>query len=74
MTIAGNSIKQHPMALGWILIIGGFGGIIMPVIIGFLSENLSIYWGMASIVVAIVIMLLGVFWYQFVNQRKEDTI
>lgn len=74
MTIAGNSIKQHPMALGWILIIGGFGGIIMPVIIGFLSENLSIYWGMASIVVAIVIMLLGVFWYQFVNQRKEDII
>lgn len=74
MTIAGNSIKKHPMALGWILIIGGFGGIIMPVIIGFLSENLSIYWGMASIVVAIVIMLLGVFWYQFVNQRKEDTI
>lgn len=25
MTIAGNSIKKHPMALGWILIIGGFG-------------------------------------------------
>lgn len=72
MTIAGQSIKKYPMALGWILIIGGLGGITMPIITGYLSENYNIFYGMAAIIVAILIMLLGVFWYQFVNQRKEE--
>ena len=72
MTIAGQSIKQHPMALGWILTFGGVGGITMPIITGYLAEKFSIFYGMAAIIIAILIMLGGVFWYQFVNQRKEE--
>lgn len=71
MTIAGQSIKKHPMALGWILVIGGLGGITMPMITGYLSEKLTIFHGMAAIIIAIVLMLLSVFWYQLVNQKKE---
>lgn len=72
MTIAGSSIKKHPMSLGWILVIGGLGGITMPIITGYLAQTFTIFWGMVAIILAIFMMLLGVFWYQFVNQRKEE--
>lgn len=72
MTIAGSSIKKHPMSLGWILVIGGLGGITMPIVTGYLAQTFTIFWGMAAIILAIFMMLLGVFWYQFVNQRKEE--
>ena len=72
MTIAGTSIKKHPMSLGWILVIGGLGGITMPIVTGYLAQNVNIFWGMAAIILAIFMMLLGVFWYRFVNQRKEE--
>ncbi|MGX4687135.1 MFS transporter [Vagococcus sp. JNUCC 83] len=72
MTIAGSSIKKHPMSLGWILVIGGLGGITMPIVTGYLAQNFTIFWGMAAIILAIFMMLLGVFWYRFVNQRKEE--
>lgn len=72
MTIAGSSIKKHPMSLGWILVIGGLGGITMPIVTGYLAQIYTIFWGMAAIILAIFMMLLGVFWYQFVNQRKEE--
>lgn len=72
MTIAGSSIKKHPMSLGWILVIGGLGGITMPIVTGYLAQTFTIFWGMAAIILAILMMLLGVFWYRFVNQRKEE--
>ncbi|MCI0130991.1 MULTISPECIES: sugar MFS transporter [unclassified Vagococcus] len=72
MTIAGSSIKKHPMSLGWILVIGGLGGITMPIVTGYLAQTFTIFWGMVAIILAIFMMLLGVFWYQFVNQRKEE--
>lgn len=72
MTIAGSSIKKHPMSLGWILVIGGLGGITMPIVTGYLAQTFTIFWGMAAIILAIFMMLLGVFWYRFVNQRKEE--
>lgn len=74
MTIAGGAIKQYPMAMGWLLIIGGVGGILMPIMTGYLADKLSIFAGMAAIIVAIILMLLGVFWYQFFNQKKEGNV
>ena len=69
MTIAGPSIRKYPMAMGWLLIIGGVGGITMPVITGVLATNYGIFAGMAAIVVAIVTMLFGVAVYLF-SERK----
>lgn len=71
MTIAGVSIKKYPMAMGWLLIIGGVGAILMPTITGVLSEKFSVFAGIAAVVVAIVIMFIGVLWYRLVNEKKE---
>lgn len=70
MTIAGPSIRKYPMAMGWLLIIGGIGGITMPIVTGILSTNYGIFAGMAAIIVAIVIMLLGVAVY-ILFERKD---
>lgn len=69
MTIAGPSIRKYPMAMGWLLIIGGVGGITMPIITGLLSTSFGIFAGMAAIIVAIVVMLLGVVTYISIEKR-----
>ncbi|GGI65269.1 MFS transporter [Enterococcus alcedinis] len=74
MTIAGASIKKHPMAMGWILIIGGIGAILMPTITGILSENMNIFAGIAAVVVAIILMFLSVLWYRFGNEKRIEKI
>ena len=60
MTIAGDSIKEYPMAMGWLLVIGGIGGITMPIVTGVLSTNYGVFAGMSAIILAIVLMLVGV--------------
>lgn len=74
MTIAGSSIKQYPMAMGWLLILGGIGGIAMPTITGILSDRFGIFAGMAAIIVAIVIMLIGVMAYVFIERNNRATV
>ncbi|WP_321384378.1 MFS transporter [uncultured Enterococcus sp.] len=72
MTIAGPSIRKYPMAMGWLLIIGGVGGITMPIVTGILSTNYGIFAGMAAIIVAIIIMLLGVTVYIFFERKATN--
>lgn len=74
MTIAGSSIKEYPMAMGWLLILGGIGGIAMPTITGILSDQFSIFAGMAAIIVAIVLMLIGVMAYVFIEKNNKVVI
>lgn len=74
MTIAGPSIRKYPMAMGWLLIIGGIGGITMPIVTGILSTNYGIYAGMAAIIVAIIIMLLGVVAYIFFEKKRIENL
>ncbi|MHC5216395.1 MFS transporter [Enterococcus sp. LJL128] len=71
MTIAGPAIRKYPMAMGWLLIIGGVGGITMPIVTGILSTNYGIFAGMAAIIVAIVIMLAGVILYIFLGGKEK---
>lgn len=63
ITIAtfGNTIKLYPMSIGVLLMIGGIGSIIMPMVIGALSDQFGILVGMSAIVFAIVMMTLFVF-------------
>ncbi|CAM3328548.1 MFS transporter [Vagococcus fessus] len=71
MTIAGSSIKKYPMAMGWLLILGGIGGITMPIITGVLSTNFGILAGMSAIIVAIIVMLLGVVSYVVLDKKVK---
>lgn len=57
----GSTIKSYPMAMGVLLMIGGVGAIIMPIITGALSDAIGIFAGMTAIVIAISLMVLCVF-------------
>lgn len=73
ITIAGSSIKEYPMAMGWLLIIGGVGGILMPIVTGIVSDKFGVLMGMATIVLAIVIMLIGVIWF-YINEKRMRSV
>jgi fucose permease len=71
ITIAtiGGTIKAYPMAMGVLLMIGGVGGIMMPIITGALSDVFGILAGMTAIVAAIILMILCVI--MNVSRQKE---
>ena len=56
----GNTIKAYPMSMGVLLMIGGVGAIIMPIITGALSDAFGIFAGMSAIVFAIILMIICV--------------
>jgi len=60
VSTVGNIIKSYPMAMGVLLMVGGIGAIIMPIITGALSDSYGILAGMGAIVVAIVLMIVCV--------------
>jgi len=56
----GSTIKTYPMSMGVLLMIGGVGAIIMPIITGALSDAFGIFAGMSVIVLAIILMIVCV--------------
>ncbi|WP_291633189.1 sugar MFS transporter [Clostridium sp.] len=56
----GNTIKSYPMSMGVLLVIGGIGATIMPIITGALSDAFGILAGMSAIVFAIILMTVFV--------------
>ena len=56
----GNIIKAYPMSMGVLLMISGIGAIIMPIIIGALSDGFGIFAGMSAIIFAIILMIVCV--------------
>ena len=60
VSTAGSVIKSYPMAMGVLLVLGGIGAIIMPVITGALSDAFGIFAGMAAIAVANALMIIFV--------------
>ncbi|MDD3766137.1 MAG: MFS transporter [Eubacteriales bacterium] len=66
----GNTLKEYPMSLGMLLIIGGMGSILMPTITGALSDLFGIFAGMSAIVVAIFLMLVFVIINAFRGKSK----
>lgn len=63
VSTVGNIIKLYPMAMGVLLMLGGVGAIIMPIITGALSDAYGIFAGMGAIVVANVLMIICVVLY-----------
>ncbi|WP_051624137.1 MFS transporter [Clostridium akagii] len=60
VSTVGKTIKVYPMSMGVLLMLGGVGAIIMPIITGILSDAFGILAGMSAIVVAIIFMLFFV--------------
>lgn len=60
---SGNFIKKYPMALGILLVLGGIGSIVMPILTGILADHFGIFYGMAAIIVALALTLICVLWY-----------
>lgn len=71
LTIAGESIKNHPTALGSILLISSLGSIIMPTISGRLANEYGMFVGISAILGAIFIMLSGVLFYNFSSRKSK---
>lgn len=60
VSTVGSTIKAYPMAMGVLLMTGGIGAIIMPILTGALSDAFGIAAGMNAIVFAIVMMIICV--------------
>ncbi|MFT9496075.1 MFS transporter [Anaerosolibacter sp.] len=69
ISTVGDIIKAYPMAMGVLLMLGGIGAIIMPIITGALSDAFGILAGMGAIVGAIVLMIICVILN--VSRKKE---
>ena len=53
----GQILKVYPMAMGVLLVLGGVGAIVMPILTGALSDKLGIMAGMSAIIVALILMI-----------------
>lgn len=56
----GKLMQKYPMSLGVLLVISSAGGILMPLVIGVLSDTFGMFAGMSAVVVAILCMLVFV--------------
>ena len=54
----GKTIKDYPMAMGVLLVLGGIGAIVMPILTGALSDAFGIFAGMSAIVVVLILMMV----------------
>lgn len=50
-------LKLFPVSMGVLLMMGGIGSIIMPIVFGALSDSFGILAGMSAIIFAIVMMI-----------------
>ncbi|WP_087033728.1 MFS transporter [Trichococcus palustris] len=67
----GKTLQTYPMALGTLLVIGGVGSIIMPMVTGALSDVFGIFAGMSAVIVAIIFLLAFVGTYIIEEKRSE---
>ncbi len=70
----GKTIKDYPMAMGVLLVLGGTGAIFMPMLTGALSDAYGIYAGMSAIVVALILMMVCVVLLMMGTRKKEAVL
>jgi MFS transporter, FHS family, glucose/mannose:H+ symporter len=66
----GSTIKTYPMSMGVLLMIGGCGAILMPLITGALADLFGVLAGMSAIILATLLLLLFVGLYVFDKNKK----
>lgn len=69
----GRTIKDYPMAMGVLLVLGGVGAIVMPILTGALSDAFGIFAGMSAIVVALILMMAFVFVSVLEEKKARST-
>lgn len=74
MAATGTTIKDYPMAMGVLLVLGGVGSIVMPIITGAVSDAFGIFYGMGAIGVALFLMILFVFFFHQRERKQEIPI
>lgn len=74
VAVEGNTIKEYPMAMGTLLMIGGIGSIIMPLLTGALSDEFGIFAGMTAIIFAIIVMVILIFARVIKNRPSNNKI
>lgn len=67
----GDVIKSYPMSMGVLLVLGGIGAIIMPVITGILADQVGLFAGMGAIVFAILLMMACIVFNLFEKPRDK---
>jgi fucose permease len=72
VSTVGNIIKLYPMAMGVLLMLGGMGAIIMPVLTGAISDAYGIAAGMGAIVIANILMILCVILYALRSKAHTE--
>ncbi|UJF15708.1 MFS transporter [Jeotgalibaca sp. MA1X17-3] len=70
VTLAGVSIKQYPMAMGWILVTGGIGATVAPTFVGVLSDHFDLFFGMQSIIIMIGLMIVSIATYIVIERKR----
>lgn len=72
VSTVGNIIKLYPIAMGVLLVLGGMGAIIMPILTGAISDAYGIAAGMGAIVVANILMILCVILYALRSKAHAE--
>lgn len=67
----GSIIKKYPMSMGVLLIVGGLGGIVMPMLTGVLADQMGFFAGMAAIFFALVLLIVCVVLNLFYKQKEN---
>lgn len=69
----GRFIRDFPMAMGILLVLGGVGSIVMPIVTGAVADQFGILFGMAAIIIALVLLILSVCAYDLdLRQAGKD--
>lgn len=68
----GHIIKDYPMALSIMLVITGFGAIIMPSIIGAVADSIGIVGGMSVVIVAVVVTVLFIAYNRYIYRNVNE--
>lgn len=71
VAFAGRIIQKYALSWSFVLTIASIGAIAMPSIIGMLAEAFGIFYGMSSVVVAVVIDMLFIVGLKLYVDRKN---
>ncbi|MCF0132082.1 MAG: MFS transporter [Pseudobutyrivibrio sp.] len=74
VSFSGYLIKDYPLAWSFVLTLASFGSIIMPSVIGRIADTFSIYSGMCSVAVAVIIDFIFIWLLTHYIKKSESSL
>lgn len=68
----GHISKEYPLAMAVLLTVAGCGSILMPSIIGLVAEQVGIVGGMSTLIVAVVVCMVLIFYNAYYKAKKQQ--